>query len=57
MCCGDECPIYPGKRYEDWSVDDPAEADLDGVRQIRDNISQRVRELLAEVAPPVGATR
>ena len=54
MGCGDACPIYPGKRYEDWEVDDPADADLDGVRRIRDDIGQRVRELLAEVAPPVG---
>jgi arsenate reductase (thioredoxin) len=55
MGCGDACPIYPGKRYEDWEVDDPAEADLDGVRRIRDDIGDRVRALLAEVAPPVGA--
>ena len=54
MGCGDACPIYPGKRYEDWEVDDPADADLNGVRRIRDDIGQRVRELLAEVAPPVG---
>ena len=54
MGCGDACPIYPGKRYEDWDVDDPADADLDGVRRIRDDIRQRVRELLAEVAPPAG---
>jgi arsenate reductase (thioredoxin) len=53
MGCGDACPIYPGKRYEDWDVDDPAETDLDGVRRIRDEISERVRELLAEVAPPL----
>jgi arsenate reductase (thioredoxin) len=51
MGCGDACPIYPGKRYEDWVVADPAETDLDGVRRIRDEISARVRELLAEVAP------
>jgi arsenate reductase len=51
MGCGDACPIYPGKRYEDWEVDDPAEADLDGVRRIRDDIAARVRLLLAEVAP------
>jgi arsenate reductase (thioredoxin) len=57
MGCGDACPIYPGKRYEDWQVDDPAEADLDGVRRIRDDIADRVRALLAEVAPPVGAAR
>jgi arsenate reductase (thioredoxin) len=54
MGCGDACPIYPGKRYEDWEVDDPADADLNGVRRIRDDISRRVRELLAEVAPPAG---
>ncbi len=57
MGCGDACPIYPGKRYEDWEVDDPAETDLDGVRRIRDDISDRVRRLLAEVTAPVGATR
>jgi arsenate reductase (thioredoxin) len=51
MGCGDACPIYPGKRYEDWEVDDPADADLDGVRRIRDEVSERVRLLLADVAP------
>jgi arsenate reductase (thioredoxin) len=51
MGCGDACPIYPGKRYEDWEVDDPADADLDGVRRIRDDIRQRVRVLLAELVP------
>ena len=51
MGCGDACPIYPGKRYEDWDVADPAEADLDGVRRIRDDIGDRVRRLLSEVAP------
>ena len=55
MGCGDACPIYPGKRYEDWEVDDPADADLDGVRRIRDDISDRVRQLLAELTTPVGA--
>ena len=50
MGCGDACPIYPGKRYEDWELDDPAEADLDGVRRIRDDIAERVRRLLIEVA-------
>ena len=49
--CGDACPIYPGKRYEDWEVDDPAEADLAGVRRIRDDIAERVRRLLDDVAP------
>jgi arsenate reductase (thioredoxin) len=46
MGCGDACPVYPGKRYEDWALDDPADADLDGVRRIRDEIEQRVRQLL-----------
>jgi arsenate reductase (thioredoxin) len=56
MGCGDACPIYPGKRYEDWEVDDPAEADLEGVRRIRDEIGQRVRGLLDAVAPETGAS-
>ena len=51
MGCGDACPIYPGKHYEDWEVDDPAEADLEGVRRIRDDIGERVQRLLSEVAP------
>jgi arsenate reductase (thioredoxin) len=55
MGCGDACPIYPGKRYEDWEVDDPAETDLDGVRRIRDDISERVRTLLAEVTAHASA--
>ena len=49
MGCGDACPIYPGKHYEDWQVDDPAEADLDGVRRIRDDIGERVRRLLDDL--------
>ena len=49
MGCGDACPIYPGKRYEDWELDDPAAADLDGVRRIRDEIDARVRRLLGEL--------
>jgi arsenate reductase (thioredoxin) len=57
MGCGDACPIYPGKRYEDWQVDDPAEADLEGVRRIRDDIGERVRRLLAELTMPVSAAR
>ncbi len=56
MGCGDACPIYPGKRYEDWEVDDPAQASLDEVRQIRDDIAERVRRLLAGVAPGPGTT-
>ena len=55
MGCGDACPIYPGKRYEDWEVDDPAETDLNGVRRIRDDISDRVRTLLAEVTTSAAA--
>jgi arsenate reductase (thioredoxin) len=55
MGCGDACPIYPGKRYEDWEVDDPADADLDGVRRIRDDIGDRVRALLAELIATAGA--
>ena len=57
MGCGDACPIYPGKRYEDWQVDDPAETDLDGVRRIRDDISSRVRRLLADLTATAGAAR
>ncbi|MGH2947525.1 MAG: arsenate reductase ArsC [Solirubrobacteraceae bacterium] len=49
MGCGDACPIYPGKRYEVWEVDDPAEADLDGVRRIRDDIAARVCRLVDEI--------
>jgi arsenate reductase (thioredoxin) len=51
MGCGDACPIYPGKRYEDWELDDPADLDLEGVRRIRDEIGARVRVLLDDVAP------
>ena len=51
MGCGDACPIYPGKRYEDWELEDPAGKDLARVREIRDQISERVRALVAEVAP------
>jgi arsenate reductase (thioredoxin) len=51
MGCGDACPIYPGKRYEDWNVDDPAGQDVDAVRKIRDDIDARVRALIAELLP------
>jgi arsenate reductase (thioredoxin) len=47
MGCGDSCPFYPGTRYEDWPIDDPAGRGLDAVRIIRDQIGERVRELLA----------
>lgn len=53
MGCGDACPIFPGKRYEDWELDDPAGKDLDAVRPIRDEIGRRVRELLAGLQVPV----
>lgn len=53
MGCGDACPVYPGKRYEDWELDDPAEADLDGVRRIRDELADRIRVLLEEIDPAV----
>ena len=54
MGCGDACPIYPGKRYEDWVVGDPAEArSLEEVRAIRDDIDARVQHLLAELGIPV----
>jgi arsenate reductase (thioredoxin) len=49
MGCGDACPIYPGKRYEDWTLDDPAGQDLDAVRRIRDEIDERVQRLIAEL--------
>src|SRR4030081_3595490 len=51
MGCGDACPIYPGKRYEDWDLTDSAGRSLAEVRQIRDEIDGRVRQLLAELAP------
>lgn len=50
MGCGDACPFYPGKRYEDWELDDPAGQDLEQVRGIRDEIEARVRALIADLA-------
>jgi len=49
MGCGDACPIYPGKRYLDWDLPDPAGLDLEAVRPIRDEIARRVQQLLAEL--------
>jgi arsenate reductase (thioredoxin) len=49
MGCGDACPVYPGKRYLDWELDDPAGLGLEQVRAIRDEIDRRVKELLAEL--------
>ena len=51
MGCGDACPIYPGKRYEDWELEDPAGKDVETVRVIRDEINRRVSILLDELAP------
>jgi arsenate reductase len=56
MGCGDACPIFPGKRYEDWDLDDPAEQDLPTVRRIRDEIDERVKRLVAELLPESPAT-
>ena len=49
MGCGDTCPFYPGKRYEDWVLDDPAGQGIDSVRPIRDEIKARVEALIAEL--------
>ena len=51
MGCGDACPVYPGKRYVDWELPDPAGRGVEEVRPIRDEIERRVKVLLAEVAP------
>ena len=51
MGCGDACPIFPGKRYEDWVLEDPAGQGIDTIRVIRDEIKARVIGLLAEIAP------
>lgn len=53
MGCGDACPIYPGKRYLDWDLDDPAGQGVDAVRPIRDEIGRRVRDLLTSLDVPV----
>jgi arsenate reductase len=51
MGCGDACPYHPGKRYEDWTLDDPAGQDIDQVRPIRDDIKGRVQALVGELSP------
>jgi protein-tyrosine-phosphatase len=56
MGCGDACPLFPGKRYEDWVLDDPAGQDLDAVRPIRDEIERRVRALLESLGISVTPT-
>ena len=52
MGCGDACPVYPGKRYEDWDLTDPAGQPLDVVRHVRDGIEARVRALMASLGVP-----
>ena len=49
MGCGDACPIFPGKRYEDWVLEDPAGQDIEFVRKVRDDIEDRVKTLLTEM--------
>jgi arsenate reductase (thioredoxin) len=51
MGCGDACPLYPGKTYMDWDLEDPAHLDLDGVRRVRDEIEARVKSLVADLLP------
>jgi arsenate reductase (thioredoxin) len=51
MGCGDACPIYPGKRYEDWELEDPAGKNLETVRGIRDEIASRIEVLIGELSP------
>ncbi|MFF3956438.1 arsenate reductase ArsC [Streptomyces sp. NPDC001890] len=52
MGCGDACPVFPGKRYLDWKLEDPAGQGVEAVRSIRDEIEARVRGLLADLLPP-----
>ncbi len=55
MGCGDACPIFPGKRYEDWKLDDPAGQGIESVRPIRDDIKARIRTLITELTPQTTA--
>ncbi|MGQ4432539.1 MULTISPECIES: arsenate reductase ArsC [unclassified Streptomyces] len=55
MGCGDACPVFPGKRYLDWQLDDPAGRGVEAVRPVRDAVEQRVRGLLDELGIPVSA--
>ena len=57
MGCGDTCPVFPGKRYLDWRLDDPAGQGIEAVRPIRDEIERRVRALIAELATECGVVR
>src|SRR5689334_9313222 len=54
MGCGDACPVFPGKRYLDWELDDPAGQDIEAVRAIRDQIKRRVEQLIIELRANVG---
>jgi arsenate reductase len=56
MGCGDACPIYPGKRYKEWELEDPAGRDLATIRRIRDEIDARVQRLLEELSPRTSLT-
>jgi protein-tyrosine-phosphatase len=53
MGCGDACPVFPGRRYIDWELEDPAGRSVEDVRPIRDDIERRVRSLLGELSVPV----
>lgn len=55
MGCGDTCPVFPGKKYLDWTLDDPAGRGVDAVRPIRDEIESRIRALVDEIAPTARA--
>lgn len=56
MGCGDACPIFPGKRYEDWKLNDPAGKGIDDVRLVRDDIKSRIQRLITELAPTATAS-
>ncbi|MGC5031306.1 arsenate reductase ArsC [Micromonospora sp. DT229] len=55
MGCGDVCPVFPGRRYEDWKLEDPAGKGVEAVRPIRDEIKTRIEELLADLIPTTGS--
>jgi arsenate reductase (thioredoxin) len=55
MGCGDACPIFPGKRYQDWDISDPQGLDADAVRPVRDEIERRVLALIGELGVPASA--
>jgi arsenate reductase (thioredoxin) len=57
MGCGDTCPFYPGKRYEDWVLEDPAGKGVDAVRPIRDEIKRRVEKLISELQPALSHSK